>query len=63
MGLLRSEKNHAGLIVRGVALGFAAREVDYDGEPFGEYRWEHPALPSGFIEDDGTITIDDMEGI
>jgi hypothetical protein len=61
MGTLRSDMDHGGLMVNGVMLGEAARDTDDDGLLFGEYRWDDSLLPSGVIEQDGTITLDETE--
>lgn len=61
MGTLRSTTDHSGLTVNGVTLGDPAQDMDDDGEPFGEYRWDDSRLPNGVIEDDGTITVDEQE--
>lgn len=63
MGTLRSEFDHAGMTVNGITLGQAARDVDDDGEPIGEYRWDDSRLPTGELSEDGTITVDELEGL
>jgi hypothetical protein len=63
MGILRSMSDHSELIVRDVILGFGARDMDENGDPFGEYRWEHPRIPNGVIDDSGTITLDEAEDV
>jgi hypothetical protein len=61
MGTLRSTTDHAGLIVHGITLGEAARDVDENDEPFGEYRWDDSRLPNGVISDSGDITLDEVD--
>jgi hypothetical protein len=61
MGILRSSTDHAGLVVNGIALGDPARDTDKDDLPIGEYRWDDSRLPSGVIEDDGTLTLDETD--
>jgi hypothetical protein len=65
MGTLRSAHDHSGLRVNGITLGNPARDIDEEGEVLtdSDYRWDDSLLPNGFIEDDGTITIDEPEGI
>lgn len=65
MGTLRSASDHTGLVVNSITLGQPARDTDENGEPLldSEYRWDDSRLPNGFVEDNGTITVDDMEGI
>jgi hypothetical protein len=63
MGTLRSTNDHTGLMVNGITLGQAAREVNDNDEPVGEYRWDDSRLPNGVIEDDGTITLDEIEDV
>ena len=65
MGTLRSMSDHTGLVVNSITLGQPARDTDDNGEPLldGEYRWDDSRLPNGVIQDDGTITIDEPEGI
>jgi hypothetical protein len=63
MGTLRSETNHTGLMVYGITLGQPARDMDDNGEPVGEYRWDDSRLPNGVVEDDGTITLDETEDV
>ena len=65
MGTLRSTSDHTGLVVNGITLGQPARDTDDNGELLldSEYRWDDSHLPNGVIEDDGTITIDESEGI
>lgn len=61
MGILRSDSDHMGLRVGKVTLGQAARDVDADGKPVGEYRWDDGRIPNGVINEDGTITLTEGE--
>jgi hypothetical protein len=63
MGTLRSATDHTGLIVNGITLGEPARDTDDDGEPLpdSEYRWDDSRLPSGTLNDNGEITLDELE--
>jgi hypothetical protein len=61
MGILRSMADHSTLVVKGVTLGVGARDTDKNGNPVGEYRWDHPRLPNGAISDSGEITLDEVD--
>lgn len=61
MGTLRSEHDHAGLEVNGVTLGVASRELDGDGIPVGLFLWDDGRLPSGVVDADGVVTVDEPE--
>ena len=61
MGTLRSEHDHAGLEVNGVTLGVAARELDGDGNPVGLFFWDDGRLPSGVVDADGVVVVDEPE--
>lgn len=61
MGTIRSNTDHSGMLVNGITLGDPARDVDDNGEPVGDYRWDDSRLPSGVIEGDGTLTLDETD--
>ena len=63
MGTLRSETNHTGLMVNGITLGEPSCDMDDNDEPVGEYRWDDSRLPNGVVENDGTITLDEIEDV
>jgi hypothetical protein len=65
MGVLRSMKDHSGMKMDGVLLSSPVRDYDEDGEveEGSEYRWDDPRIPSGVIDDDGTITLDETEDV
>jgi hypothetical protein len=63
MGTLRSASDCSGLVVNGVTLGeptFTDEVPSLDPDPL-LFAWDDPRLPSGVIEDDGTITLDEQE--
>jgi hypothetical protein len=62
MGTLRSASDCSGLHVNGITLGNPTftDEIIKDSDPV-LFAWDDPRLPSGVIEDDGTITIDETE--
>jgi hypothetical protein len=61
MGTLRSATDHTGMVVNGITLGEAARDVDEDEQPTGDYRWDDSRLPRGSINKAGVITVDETE--
>jgi hypothetical protein len=61
MGTLRSMTDHTGRMVNGITLGEPARDVDDNGEPVGEYRWDDSRLPNGLIDHSGEITLDEVD--
>jgi hypothetical protein len=61
MGTLRSATDHSSMVVNGITLGEPARDVDDNGEPVGEYRWDDSRLPNGVIDDSGEITLDEVD--
>jgi hypothetical protein len=60
MGTLRSTMDHNGLMVNGLTLGEAVRDMDENDEPVGEYRWDDSRIPDGVIDHSGKITIDEV---
>jgi hypothetical protein len=65
MGTLRSASDCSGLAINGLTLGqptFTDDVPSLDSDPL-LFAWDDPRLPAGVIEDDGTITVDDMEGM
>ena len=65
MGTLRSASDCSGLTVNGVTLGsptFTDDVPTFDADLI-LFAWDDSRLPNGFIENDGTITIDELEGI
>lgn len=65
MGTLHSASDWTGMTVGKVTLGQPARNTDEHGETLSDsdYRWDDGRLPNGVIKDDGTITVDESEGI
>jgi hypothetical protein len=63
MGTLRSTTDHTGMVVNKITLGDPVRDVDADGQPVGEYRWDDSRLPNGVIEDDGSVTLDETDDV
>jgi hypothetical protein len=61
MGTLRSMTDHSGMMVNGITLGQPAQDIDDNGEPVGEYRWDDSRLPDGVIDDGGEITMDEVD--
>ena len=63
MGTLRSNSDCTGMGVNNITLGDPTftDEMTEDAVPL--CAWDDSRLPDGFIEDDGTITIDEPEGI
>lgn len=63
MGTLRSTSDCSGMKVNEITLGDSTftDEITEDADPL--FAWDDSRLPNGFIEDDGTITIDEPEGI
>jgi hypothetical protein len=60
MGTMRSATNHSGLVVNGITLGEAARDVDDNEQPVGEFRWDDSRLPNGVINETNEIILDEM---
>lgn len=62
MGTLRSASDCTGLHVRGITLGEPTfTDADDATVTPSLFAWDDSRLPSGVIEDDGTITPDDEE--
>ena len=63
MGTLRSASDCSGMKVNDLALGNPTftDEITQGAEPL--FTWDDSRLPKGFIDDEGTITIDEPEGI
>jgi hypothetical protein len=57
MGTLRSLTDHSGMIVNGVILG---DPVELDDDPLS-FEWDDSRFPDGVIDDEGKITIDEVE--
>lgn len=59
MGTLRSASDCTGLVINGVTLGEPTftDEMQADANPI-LFAWDDPRLPSGVIDDDGTIIVD-----
>lgn len=59
MGTLTSSTDHSGMKVGKVTLGAPTftDAVDESVEPV-LFVWDDPRLPSGVIEDDGSVTLD-----
>jgi len=63
MGTLRSASDCTGLHINGITLGeptFTDVIPTLEGQPL-MFAWDDPRIPSGVIEDDGTITLDETE--
>ena len=63
MGTLRSKSDCTGMSVNGIALGEPTFTDEMIEGADSLFAWDDPRLPDGFIEDHGTITIDEVEGI
>lgn len=63
MGTLRSASDCSGLIVNGITLGMPTFTNEIDPSVEVLFAWDDPRIPSGFIDNDGTIIIDEPEGI
>lgn len=63
MGTLRSNSDCTGMGVNRIVLGEPTYtdEITEDAVPL--FAWDDSRLPNGVIEDDGTITIDEVEEI
>jgi hypothetical protein len=68
MGTLRSKTNRAGLIVNGVTLGespvtLADGSAPLPGDTISElwFVWDHPAFPTGVVNQNGSVTIDSLD--
>lgn len=63
MGTLHSAFDCSGMIVNEITLGEPTftDEITQGAEPL--FAWDDPRLPYGVIENDGTITISEMEEI
>lgn len=63
MGTLTSTSDCSGMSVNDITLGEPTftDEMIKSAEPL--FAWDDSRLPNGCIEDDGTITIDEVEGI
>jgi hypothetical protein len=62
MGTLRSASDCTGIVVNGITLGQPTftDEINEGAEVL--FAWDDSLLPSGLINDDGTITVDEMDG-
>lgn len=63
MGTLRSATDCSGITIHGITLGlptFTDEMPSLEPDPL-LFAWDDPRLPSGVIEDDGTITPDATE--
>ena len=62
MGTLRSASDCSGLHVNGITLGDPTftDEMSPDADPI-LFAWDDSRLPSGVIEDDGSVTLDETE--
>jgi hypothetical protein len=63
MGTLRSASDCTGLQINGVTLGeptFSDAMPALEAEPL-MFAWDDSRLPDGVIEDNGTITLDEIE--
>ena len=56
MGTLRSLTDHSGMSVNGVTLG---DPVELDDDP-ATFEWDDSRLPNGEIDEEGSITIDEV---
>lgn len=56
MGTLTSSTDWTGREINGVVLGEPSRAaVDANGDPTGDYVWDHPAIPGDIIDSEGDI--------
>jgi hypothetical protein len=62
MGTLRSASDCTGLAFGNVTLGEPTftDAISEDADPI-LFAWDDPRLPSGVIEDDGTLRLDETE--
>lgn len=63
MGTLRSASYCSGLVINGLTLGeptFTDEIPPLEAQPL-MFAWDDPRLPSGVIEDDGIVTLDETE--
>jgi hypothetical protein len=63
MGTLRSASDCIGMGVNKITLGEPTFTDEITEGAESLFAWDDSRLPNGFIEDDGTITIDEPEGI
>jgi hypothetical protein len=64
MGTLRSTQDWTGRDVNGVTLGEPTRANpgDENTPPSGDYIWDHPTIPSDWIDDNGDIWLEVDDG-
>lgn len=65
MGLLRSATDRSGLTFNGITLGdptFTDELPSQDANPL-LFAWDDSRLPSGVIEDDGSVTLDETDDV
>lgn len=65
MGTLRSASDCSGLLVNGITLGdptFTDEVPSLEADPI-LFAWDDPRIPTGVIEDDGTIRIDETDDV
>jgi hypothetical protein len=64
MGTLRSASDCSGLVVNGVTLGDPTftDEMHTDADPI-LFAWDDSRFPSGVIEDDGSVTLDETDDV
>jgi hypothetical protein len=65
MGTLRSASDCSGLSVSGITLGdptFTDAIPPLEADPL-MFAWDDPRLPSGVIEDDGSVTLDETDDV
>jgi len=64
MGTLRSASDCSGLHMNGIILGVPTfTDARDDTVTPVLFAWDHPRLPSGVIEDDGTITLNETDDV
>ena len=64
MGLLRSASDCSGMAFDTVTLGeptFTDAIIE-DADPV-LFAWDDPRIPSGVIEDDGSVTLDETDDV
>jgi len=64
MGTLRSASNCSGMVVCGIVLGDPTftDEMHANANPI-LFAWDDSRIPSGVIEDDGTLALDETDDV
>jgi hypothetical protein len=62
MGTLRSASDCTGMVVNEITLGDPTFTDEMDEGAAALFAWDDSRLPTGLINDDGTITVDETDG-